>query len=292
MVTDLSLPRVSRLIGRVRIAQLCALFFPLLPVPALAQSLAASVLPSARSVRVNTAATAFAMIVNAGTRDLLGCGIAPITSVPALFVYQATDPASNQPTGPSNTPVPIPAGGFRTFVFALTPTAPFNPTEVQFSFRCMNATPASVVPGMNTLILSASTQPLLDVVALTATHLNDGIVTVLSAGSIGTFAVAAVNAGATGQVTVHADTGGTSLPLSALLCETSQATGHCISGLAPSLVISLNHGSTSAFGVFVTASGSIPFDPARNRVFVRFRDQGGIVRGLTGVAVRTGAPHP
>ncbi len=44
---------------------------------------------------------------------------------------------------------------------------------------------------------------------------------------------------------------------------------------------------TPTFGIFVQGTGNIPFDPANNRIFLRFRDVGGEVRGATSVAART-----
>ena len=37
--------------------------------------------------------------INTGQAMAAGCSIAPLTSVPASFVYQTTDPATNQATG-------------------------------------------------------------------------------------------------------------------------------------------------------------------------------------------------
>jgi hypothetical protein len=40
------------------------------------------------------------------------------------------------------------------------------------------------------------------------------------------------------------------------------------------------------FGIFVQGNGNVPFDPAVNRIFVRFKDRGGVTRGSASVAVR------
>ena len=45
--------------------------------------------------------------------------------------------------------------------------------------------------------------------------------------------------------------------------------------------------ATPTFAVFVTGAGIVPFDPAVNRVVVRFKDAQGVVRGATSVAART-----
>ncbi len=249
-----------------------------------AQSLVAAVLPSSRSVQVGVPATVFATIINLGPGTATGCGISPITSLPATFVFQTTDPATNQVTGAANTPVDIPAGAAQSFVLALTPTAPFPPTDVQFSFDCTNSNPGPINSGLNTLLLSASSTPIPDIVALAATLNNDGIVNLASTG---VFSLATVNVGASGTITTSADTGGVSLPASISICETNPATGQCVSAIGPSMTTQINANATPTFGIFVTGTGDVPFDPASNRIFVRFRDSGGVTRGSTSVAVRT-----
>ena len=49
----------------------------------------------------------------------------------------------------------------------------------------------------------------------------------------------------------------------------------------------IDGGQTPTFGIFVTGTGTVPFDPASNRIFVRFKDGAGVTRGATSVAVRT-----
>jgi hypothetical protein len=71
------------------------------------------------------------------------------------------------------------------------------------------------------------------------------------------------------------------------LCETNPATGQCISAIGPTVITTINADATPTFGIFVTGDGNVPFDPAANRIFVRFKDSGNITRGSTSVAVRT-----
>ena len=44
-------------------------------------------------------------------------------------------------------------------------------------------------------------------------------------------------------------------------------------------------GQTATFGIFVTGTSTVPFDPANNRIFVRFNDAGGVTRGATSASV-------
>lgn len=260
----------------------------LLLIPASwAQSLVAAVLPSSRSVQVGTPATAFATIINTGASTAISCGITPITTLQASFVFQTTDPSTNKLTGTPNTPANIPAGQAQTFVFAFTPIAPFAPTDVRLSFDCANTDPAPITSGLTTLLLSASATPVPDIVALVATQTNDGIVHIPGDTMTGIFAVATVNVGAGGAMTVSTDTGGASLPATISLCETNPTTGVCLAAPTSGVSTQITANATPTFGIFVAGGGSIPFDAAVNRVLVSFRDTGGVTRGATTVAVRT-----
>jgi hypothetical protein len=102
--------------------------------------------------------------------------------------------------------------------------------------------------------------------------------------------VATANVGASGSITASADTGGASFPVNISLCQTNPGTGQCISGIGPSVTTQINANATPTFGIFVHGAGNVPFDPAANRIFVRFKDGSGITRGSTSVAVRMTTP--
>jgi hypothetical protein len=248
--------------------------------------LLAAVLPSSRSVQVGIVATAFATIINRGHNLATACKIAPFSSVAASFHYQTTDPNTNQITGTVDTPVDITSGGFQSFVIAFIPTQALAPTDAQMIFECTNTDPAPINTGLNTLLLSASATPVPDIVALAATLSNDGIVNISGTNGAGAFSVATVNVGASESITVSADTGSATLPVNISLCQTNPATGQCIAAIGNSFTTTINANATPTFGTFVQGRGNVPFDPAANRVFVRF-NSGGVTRGSTSVAVRT-----
>jgi hypothetical protein len=249
--------------------------------------LVAAVLPSSRSVEIGATATAFATIINAGLGQGLSCATAPVTSLPFDFTYQTTSLATNALTGTANTPVTIaPNNGVQSFLIALTPTASFAPTAIELSFACTNGAPAPSYTGLNTLLLSAATTPVPDIVALAASG-DPGIVDITGADGDGAFAVATVNLGASAAITATANTGAASLPVTISLCETNPGTGQCLQSPSSSVTTSIATNATPTFSIFVAGTGTVPFDPANNRVFVSFADADGTVRGSTSVAVRT-----
>ena len=251
--------------------------------------LAAATLPTSRSLQVGNTGVIFATILNLGAGSATGCGITATTNVPASFTFQMTDPATNAVTGGPNQPAACVPPGLpgQTYVIAFTPTQPFGPTEIGFAFQCNNAGPAPVVVGLNTLLLSASTDPVPDIIAVAATLNHDGIVRIPGPGGTGVFAVATFNLGASAQITVTADTGSASLPVNLFVCQTDPG-GNCMgAGPATSVTTQINTNETPTFGVFVQGAGVVPPDAAHNRVFVRFRDAGGNPRGSTSVAAQT-----
>ena len=247
----------------------------------------AAVLPASRSVEVGRTASAFATIINTASDTATDCSIAPSSSVPASFAYQTTDSATNALVGTPNTPADIVADGLQTYLIIFTPTTAFSSTDVKLIFDCSNTNPAPVTTGLNTLLLSASNVPVPDIVALAATPTGDGIVKLPGPFGANAFAVATVNVGASGDISVTADTGDATLPLALFICETNPGTGACLSPPANSVTSRVSAGTTPTFAIFVNGNGLVPLDPANSRVFVRFKDTGGVTRGSTSVAVQT-----
>ena len=250
-------------------------------------ALVAAVLPGSRSVQAaGGVASAFAAVINPGATTLTDCGIFPTTSVPGIFLFQATDSSTNQLVGTPNTRVGIPPGGLQTFYLAFTLGGILAPTDVHLYFVCSTDFAPTVV-GVNTLLLSAAATQGPDIIALAATLGGDGIVDVPGTTGTGVFGVATVNVGTGGSIRVSANTGNAPLPVSLRLCQTNPATGVCLSPPASTVTTQIDANATPTFGIFVDGAGTVPFNPANNRVFVRFTDAGGLTRGATSVAVRT-----
>ena len=195
--------------------------------PSISNAVVAAVLPASRSIVVGGTATAFATIVNSTGSTLNGCTITPLTPVPAGFLYQTTNPRTNALTGTPNTPVSIGANASQSFLIALTATATQTPTQVTFGFNCGGAPAAAITTGVDTLLYSASSSAVPDIVALAATVQNDGILHITGTNGSNAFAVASVNVGASGAITVSANTGSATLPLNLMLCQTNPTSGQC-----------------------------------------------------------------
>ena len=173
-------------------------------------------------------------------------------------------------------------------MFAFTPTAAIPPTDVRLNFVCVNAPAAQIVSGIDTLLLSASTTAGPDILAVSATLTNDGIVNIPGTAGTGIFSVAAMNLGTDATITVSADMGAADLPVRIALCQTDPMTMQCVNPRSASPVVTLiSANATPTFGIFVTGISTVSFAPSLNRIFVRFTDAGGVPRGSTSVAVRT-----
>lgn len=244
--------------------------------------LGSAILPVSRSVQVGQTATAFATLINAGAIPAIDCTIAPASAIDAVFSFQATDPTTNATIGLAGVPVDVDANGTQSFVFSLTPNAVVAPTDLALNFDCANTDPAPVFAGLNTLLFSAEANPIPDIIGLTTT--TDFL---LSSGTPGAFAVGSANVGTTGVVTVSLDTGTVDLPLSLNLCLTDPQSGLCVSEIAAAQDFTFEGGGTASLAVFVTATENIANNPAVNRIFIRFTDASGVVRGATSTAVRT-----
>ena len=249
-------------------------------------SIAASVLPSSRSLTLGKTASVFASLVNASENPAHGCRISPPPGLAADFWFQTTDHATNALTGSRNASALLPPGGTQTFAMSLTPRAALPPREIVFDFSCDNASAAATVSGVNTLTLSAAPTPVADIIALAATPEDPGIVHVPRAGA-GLFAVASFNLGATSSITARARLRPPSLPVTLSICQSNSATGACLSPLSAGVTTTVAPGASPTFVVIVSGNRqAVPLAPGANRIVVEFLDGGGVLRGGTSVALR------
>jgi len=258
-----------------------------------ATAVVASVLPASRSVQIDTPATLFATIVNAGAETGVSCRIEIDPALGVNLSYQTTNPATNALVGSRNTPVDVPVGGLQTFVITLSSATVFEAATIVPQFLCDNAEAAAEFPGVNTFSFAAAAEPVADIIALGATLSNDGVVILADAASSNVFSVATINVGASSSIIANADFGLADLPAVVSICQTDPLTSLCINPTTPTtgpIELSIEPFETPTFGVFVTAQGNIPFDAANNRAFVRFSDSNGALRGGTSVALRLRGP--
>ena len=242
-----------------------------------------SVLPTSRTVPVGTMATIFNTVINAGLETAYGVTLSMSPTPVGTFVYQQTDCATNAIIGTPNPSLVLAPGGVLCYVLSFTPSATFSATSVHIQAQAINGPSTNLLTGINTWLLRATDTLGPDIIALTTTTDFHQV----SCSGANAFAVALSNVGAaaTGDITVTANTGSATLPLSISISETDPATGAVI---GDHILQSVGAGENRTVAVFVTFNGCISFDPAVNRIFIEFRDAGNNVVGSTSTAVSTG----
>src|SRR6202008_4317930 len=96
----------------------------------------------------------------------------------------------------------------------------------------------------------------------------DGILHITGTSGSNAFAVATGNVGAGAAITATPSTGAATLPLAISPCQTNPMSGQCISSIGSTATTAINANATPTFAIFATASGSVPFVPQTNRIFV------------------------
>ena len=251
--------------------------------------LVSSTLPASRSVQVGDTATLFATIINAGTTTATECGIGLASSIDADIFFQTTDSATNALSGERDALVSIAPGAAQSFLIGVTPNSAFDPTDIEFSFACAGLAPAANISGLNTLLLSASTNPVADMVAIALTPSGDGIAEIPQEAGLGFLSMASVNVGTSAVLRVTARVPG-GLDGALLICQTDPTNGSCVNPPAAAVELSIASNDTPTFAVFLSSFLALPLDAANRRLFIEFRDQTDAVRGSTSVAIAGGGP--
>lgn len=241
-----------------------------------------SVLPTSRSVQVGSTATIYHTVINPNANAVQNVTLSMANAPAGTFTYQQTNCATNGLIGSMNPVLDISAGGVICYVLMFTPSAAFDATNAYIRVET-NAMPVSnLYPGINTWLLRATNVAGPDIIAQTTTA---DLLQVECSGAMA-FAVATSNVGATatGDITVTANTGAASLPISVSIQETNPGTGAII---GDHILNNLGAGENRTVAVFVTFNGCINFNPALNRIFIEFRDASNNVVGSTSTAVST-----
>ena len=241
-----------------------------------------SVLPTSRTVSVGTMATIFNTVINAGADTAYGITLSMTPAPAGTFVYQQTNCATNAIIGSPNPSLDLAPGGVLCYVLSFTPSATFSATSVHIQALAGNAPSTTLLTGINTWLLRATSTPGPDIIALTTT--TDFHQVACSGANAFAVALSNVGAAATGDITVTANTGSATLPLSISISETNPATGVII---GDHILQTVGAGENRTVAVFVTFNGCISFDPAVNRIFIEFRDASNNVVGSTSTAVST-----
>lgn len=261
----------------------------------------ASTLPAARSGYVGgPVITAFLSVVSRTSSPAQSCAVSAPAGAPVTLSYRQID-GSGAATGSENPVFDIASGGALSFVIAMTPTAETAAGGYEFMpvISCENASLDPIV-GVNSVFLTIESVPTPDILSISATPSNDGVIRIPAPGATGFMVAAAVNIGAGDgsagadeiTLTTSVDTGDASLPVSAEVCQIDQTTAACITPRGASVTLIAAQNAPVFYAVFVrdTSTGGIAFDPANARVFLRFADASGTIRSATSAAVTAPAP--
>jgi hypothetical protein len=249
-----------------------------------------ALLPYARSSRVGEPVTTFATILNGGFATGRECGLSLLDpSMPLEFEFFPTDAATNTISGGRDETQLIEAGRYATYLLSFTPTAALTAQDIDIEYTCDGGSSRAVsIRGVNTFFLSAENAAVPDVLAIAATVGNTGVMEINNSNQRGFFTTAAINIGDADSITFSADTGTTELPIELVVCETDLSQGGtCVEARSNTVTVNMRENQARTFAIFAVANDSIPFSPRTNRVFARWRDSDGVVRGATSVAVRT-----
>lgn len=257
----------------------------------------AATLPAARSGHIGgPPITAFLSIVSEAGTPAQSCRVTAANDAPFTLSYQRVD-GSNNPVGPPDPLFDIESGGILSFVLVMTPTLQTGDGGYLFlpEIECQ-ASDFDAIDGVSSIFITIGATPGPDILSISATPSNDGVIRIPGSGRVGLMTAAALNIGAgdgssgAGEVTLTTtvDTGEVAVPISVEICQINIASA-CISPRGSQVVTSnLPQNVPAFFAAFIrdeSAGSGITLDPANNRLFLRFADASGIIRSVTSAAV-------
>ena len=254
-----------------------------LATPALAQSLEASVLPSARAVENNATATIFMTVLNSGSADATNCSVQDVARGSTLSDLNWTVVENGTPVGNQNAPFSIPADGRIDLVVASTDSN--NTYNTGFQAVCDGGVASPIRAGVNTALIAFDSSPA-DIIPIIATTSGDGVIRFNAGNGVAAFAIAAVNIGTERDVRITGrrigllETPG----IRTRICETD-AGGVCLAPRTGFLDVTL--GSTPRLFSFrvEVLDGGVPFLPDILRYEVQLEDQTDFNRFTTTAAL-------
>ena len=284
----------------VALGLFASLLAPWLTTPASAQPvISGAVLPNARSVPVGEPATFFVTMVNSGDQEAINCGPDLRNPDPNIALRRFELDSEGAIAGDFFDPISIPAGESRNILLELTASADTT-GAIALRFGCNNGA-AAYLPAINDVVLtSLSAGPTWDVIAVSATTTNDGVIDIAGPRRRGLMTVAATHilpdgdsAGPAAPMRVTPRAGDFTSELDLEVCELDE-NSLCIGDRAPFLDIDMAQGEPRFFAVFARSApnAGLPFMPDFLRVSLDFADRTGpgYVRASTSAAIRSPAP--